>query len=141
MNLTDNPMLLPIIVLVLWHFVIFIWMYATRIPAMAAAKIDAQQAAHASSLDTLPAKVRQIADNYNHLFEQPVLFYVLMLAVALVGLADTLICYAAWAFVGGRIVHSLIQCTYNLVMHRFSVFMLCWVFLGVIAVRTAMALI
>ncbi|TCS74016.1 hypothetical protein EDC61_101240 [Sulfuritortus calidifontis] len=63
----------------------------------------------------------QALDNFTNLFELPVLFYVLCLAVAVVGAETPALVGAAWVFVGLRVVHSLIHLTYNRVMHRFLV--------------------
>lgn len=63
------------------------------------------------------------SDNYNHLFELPLLFYVLCGLAVATGHAPGWLAAAAWLFVVLRIVHSVIQCSYNRVMHRFNVFM------------------
>lgn len=62
------------------------------------------------------------SDNYNHLFELPVLFYALAGLAVAGGHVPGWLAYAAWLFVATRVAHSLIQCTYNRVMHRFAVF-------------------
>jgi hypothetical protein len=99
-------------------------MYALRIPAMQAANIDPQDAAHPGALNVLPANVRSVADNYNHLHEQPTLFYALVFYSALAGNGGSTLVTLAWVYVLLRVVHSLIQCTANKVMLRFSVFAL-----------------
>ena len=67
-------MLTPMLALVIWSLVVLVWMYATRIPAMREAGIDPANAQEPTSLDPLPLKIRQVADNYNHLMEQPTIF-------------------------------------------------------------------
>lgn len=69
------------------------------------------------------------SDNYNHLFELPVLFYALVGLALATGHVPGWLAYAAWLFVALRVVHSLIQCTYNRVMHRFGVFVAGYVLL------------
>jgi len=91
-------MLTPVLALITWTLVIWGWMYATRIPAMQKAKIDPQSAIHPGSLETLPDKVRVVADNYNHLHEQPTIFYALCLYTHLAGVADALTVGLAWAW-------------------------------------------
>ncbi|MEG9862177.1 MAG: MAPEG family protein [Parvularculales bacterium] len=130
----------PLIVLAAWTFIIMVWMYATRIPAMTEAKIDPQDAAIPGSLNVLPDNVRQISDNYNHLFEQPTLFYAMVVAIWAVGHVDPFSVGLAWAFVILRIVHSLIQCIANRVMMRFSVFMVSWLILGIMIAKEVIAL-
>jgi hypothetical protein len=63
------------------------------------------------------------SDNYNHLYELPVLFYALCLAAIATGHIPAWLPPLAWLFVVLRGVHSVIQCTYNKVMHRFAVFL------------------
>lgn len=136
----DHAMLTPILALITWTLVIWMWMYALRIPAMQAAKVDPQDAAHPGSLGMLPASVRQVADNYNHLHEQPTVFYALAFYSVLAGTGDETNVTLAWVYVALRVVHSLIQCTVNKVMLRFSVFVLCSLVLVAITVRNLQAL-
>ncbi len=130
-----TSMLTPVLALVMWTFVIFVWMYATRIPAMNKAGLVAGRLKRKSDLDALPTSVTQIADNYNHLHEQPTVFYALAVYSHLTGLADPLNVGLAWGYVALRIVHSLIQCTTNYVPHRFLVFVTSSAVLAVIALR------
>jgi hypothetical protein len=115
-------------------------MYALRIPAMNAARIDPDDAKHPGSLSGLPSNVRAVADNYNHLHEQPTVFYALAFYTQLAGAADVLSVQLAWAYVGLRVVHSLVQNTANKVMIRFSVFSLSSLVLIAITIRNLMAL-
>jgi hypothetical protein len=107
--------------------VMWLWMYATRIPAMSRAKIDAAKLVGGTgkSLDeVLPPEVQWKAHNYNHLMEQPTVFYAVALALAVGGMGGGLNAQLAWAYVGLRILHSLIQATVNRVMWRFGIFAL-----------------
>ena len=117
----------PIAVLAAWTMVMWVWMYVTRIPAMTAAKVDADELVRqgGQSLDQLlPAKTQWKVHNYNHLHEAPTVFYAVALALALIGQGDGLNATLAWAYVGLRIVHSLVQATINKVMVRFLIFAL-----------------
>jgi len=135
----QHGLIAPILALVLWTLVIWIWMYATRIPAMQKARIDPQEAARTRALN-LPPEVMWVSDNYNHLMEQPTIFYAAAIAAQIAGQADPINIGLAWAYVALRIVHSLVQCTVNVVMVRFSVFTLSTVVLAVLALRSAIAL-
>jgi hypothetical protein len=130
--------LAPIVALVLWTLVVWVWMYATRIPAMQNAKIDPQEAARTRVLD-LPPEIMWVSDNYNHLMEQPTIFYATAFAAQLAGQANGLDVGLAWAYVILRVVHSLIQCTVNVVMARFAVFSLSTIVLAILAIRVAFA--
>ncbi len=133
-------MLEPVIALISWTLLVWCWMYALRIPAMQAANIDPDDAKHPGSLAALPSKVRAVADNYNHLHEQPTVFYALAFYTQLAGAGDVLNVNLAWAYVVLRVVHSLVQNTSNKVMIRFSVFSLSSLVLIAITVRNLMAM-
>jgi hypothetical protein len=133
-------MLEPVIALITWTLIVWIWMYALRIPAMNAAQIDPDDAKHPGSLNGLPSNVRAVADNYNHLHEQPTIFYALAFYTQLAGAADVLSVQLAWAYVGLRVVHSLVQNTANKVMIRFTVFSLSSLVLIAMTIRSLMAL-
>jgi len=136
-----SSMLTPVLALIVLSLIVWIWMYATRIPAMQKAGIDPQTARHPGSLDGLPAAARQVADNYNHLMEQPTIFYALVFFIVLAGHSDQLHVYLAWAYVVLRLFHTLIQCTINNVTMRFSVFALSTMVLMVMAAREVVALV
>jgi hypothetical protein len=136
-----ETILTPVLVLVSWTLVIWVWMYARRMPAMSVAKVDPQDAQHPGALaKLLPSQVQRVADNYNHLHEQPTVFYALVVYTHLAGTVDPMNIGLAWAYVGLRIVHSLIQNTVNIVVMRFAVFALSAVVLMVLAGRNLLAL-
>ena len=119
----ENSILEPVIVLVAWTLVIFVWMMSTRLPYLMRNNIPAQELQNASDVAVkLPGKERRVSDNYNHLHEQPTLFYALAIALALTGEAGTSQILLAWVYVASRVIHSIIQCTYNSVTHRFLLF-------------------
>jgi len=133
--------LTPMLALIVWTFVMWCWMYATRIPAMRVAGIDPARIKRKDELDALPVSVKQIADNYNHLHEQPTLFYALALYCQVAGTADSLNVGLAWGYVGLRIAHSLIQATVNFVPLRFVVFAASSLVLIAITTRNVLALL
>ncbi len=115
----------PVLALVIWTCVMWIWMYALRLPAFSKAGIKPDDARHPGTYsDKLPATVRSAADNYNHLHEQPTIFYALMFFIALTGGADSTANTVAWAYVGLRVVHSFVQVVIGKVALRFLVFTL-----------------
>ena len=117
-----QPMLTPMLALIVWTFVVWFWMYATRIPAMRAAGLEPGRLRQKSDLDVLPPEVKAVADNYNHLHEQPTVFYALVTYIVLSGASDALHVKLAWAYVATRVVHSLVQGLGNYVPLRFTVF-------------------
>jgi hypothetical protein len=118
-----------------------VWLYATRIPAMRRLG-PAYDPRRPSSefLDRLPPEARWKADNYNHLMEQPTLFYAVALTLALTGQGGGVGAILAWAYFGLRIVHSLVQATVNAVLVRFALFVASSVVLLALAIRAAIAL-
>ena len=135
--------LYPVLALIVWTLVMLLWMYATRIPAMQKAKIDPNDARHpgAGYNDKIPSSVRSVADNYNHLHEQPTIFYALVFFAALTGGSDNIFMYLAWAYVGLRVIHTIIHLTNNNVSWRAVVFGLSSACLVVMIAREGLALL
>ena len=133
-------MLTPVLALVVWTLIVWAWLYATRVPAMQKAKIHPQKAIHPGSLSVLPEDARVVADNYNHLHEQPTIFYALAIYSHLVGVGDPLNIWIAWAYVGLRVAHSFAQIVLKKVMVRFYIFSAATFMLIVIALRNLIAL-
>lgn len=132
----NNAALLPVLALITWTLIIWGWMYLTRIPAMSKAGVKPQDGQRPGTLaGRLPDSVSFKADNYNHLLEQPVLFYALAFFLSLGGEHDTVNVALLWGYVVLRVVHSLIQTTVNHVVSRFLVFSLSTICLIVIVVR------
>ena len=136
-----HSLLTPMLALIVWSLVMLVWMYVTRIPAIQKAGIDPANAREPTTLDVLPLGVRQVAYNYNHLMEQPTLFYALVVYSYLAGQQNTPNLILAWAYVAIRIVHSVVQATVNVVLIRFSIFILGSVVLAVLAARDVWAVL
>lgn len=136
-------MLAPAAVLVVWTLFVLLWIIPTRFGAIA--KLDdksalaAKQGARGNDLEgVIPDKANWPAHNYTHLVEQPTLFYVTVVILALTG-PGALDVTLAWAYVGLRIVHSLWQNLVNKVPMRFALFLLSTIALIVLALRAVMA--
>ena len=118
-----SPILAPVVALVAWTIVMMIWMYAVRFPAMARKGISlkGRVGSKGGDLDgVVEPQAQWKAHNHNHLMEQPTLFYAIALVLALQGAGDAWInVWLAWAYVGLRVIHSLIQAIVNVVRWRF----------------------
>ncbi len=136
----EQSILTPVLALICWSLLVWLYMYAKRIPAMQKAGIKPQDAQNAGSLSVLPAPARFAADNYNHLMEQPTIFYALAFYVQLSGGADQLAVMLAWGYVSIRILHSLVQVSANIVLVRFGLFAVSSVLLLVLAAKSLLAL-
>ncbi len=135
-----GAMLQPVVALVLWSMVMWAWLYATRIPAMRKAQVGLDPNLTSADLAArLPPQVRWKADNYNHLMEQPTLFYAIALTLAVAGQGDGLNAALAWGYVGLRVAHSLVQATANVIMLRWALFMAGSLVLLALAVHAALA--
>jgi hypothetical protein len=140
--MSSQPILAPLVALVLWSFVMWAWLYATRLPAMIKGRIRYDPNRLAGEFQAqLPPTVRWKADNYNHLMEQPTLFYAVVLALAVLGAGTGLNAMLAWLYVGLRVIHSLVQALVNVVEWRFGVFMIASIVLLVLSVRLALVLL
>jgi hypothetical protein len=120
-----SPILAPVVALVAWSLIMQVWMYAARIPAMRRAGISlkGRRGTRGGALEgAIPDEANWKAHNYNHLMEQPTIFYAIALSLALMGFGDGINLYLAWGYVAFRIVHSLIQATTNVVLYRFIAF-------------------
>ena len=135
----SSPILQPVAALVLWSFVMWAWLYATRIPAMQKAKVAMDPTMTIDDVNkVIPPQVRWKADNYNHLMEQPTLFYATALALAVLGDASSANLALAWGYVGLRVVHTLVQTTFNHIQTRFALFLLSSLLLYALAIRAAL---
>ena len=120
-----SPILGPVVALAAWSLVMMLWMYATRFPAMRGKGISlkGRVGGRGAQLDgVVEDQVQWKAHNYNHLMEQPTIFYAVALSLALMDFGGGLNLILAWAYVGLRIAHSLVQATVNVVRYRFLLF-------------------
>src|SRR5580765_5361603 len=123
-----SPILAPVVALVAWTLVMLVWMAVARRRAFAKMGISwgsIPRGSRGVNLDgRAPDEAQWPSHNYNHLMEQPTIFYAIALTLALMDFGGGINTWLAWAYVGLRVVHSLIQATYNRVLHRFIVFAL-----------------
>ena len=141
-----SEILKPVVALAVWSTIMWIWLYAARLPAMSRAKIDGTKMVGTTGRslreDLVAAgeeRASWVADNYNHLMEQPTVFYATAIALALMGMGNGLNATIAWAYVGLRVAHSLVQVLSNRVVVRFSLFMLSGLALAALVLHAAIA--
>ena len=139
-----SPMLGPVVALVAWSLVMLVWMNATRLPALKRAGISlkGRVGSRTGGLDgVVEDHVQWKAHNYNHLMEQPTIFYAVALSLALIGRDDGVTLLLAWAYVAARVVHSIVQATINLVPLRLTFFLIASFCLVGLTISAAIALI
>ena len=114
----------PFFALMLWTLVVWVWLYVRRVGYLKSHRIHAQKVRTPERVAaTIPESVQYPAHNFNNLLELPILFYALCLYLFVTANVDALYVYAAWSYVGLRVVHSIVQCTSNIVMRRFAVYL------------------
>lgn len=126
--------------------IVWFVMYARRIPAMRKARLPAQTYTVPETISQhLPEAVNYPANNLKNLFELPVLFYALCLYLYVVGHVDQIYVLAAWSFFILRVLHSIVHCTRNIVMLRFTLYsaaaLVLWFMLGRALSRELIAVI
>ena len=116
----------PVLGLVIWSLIVWVILYARRIPALKGADLNVDNAKSPDGAwkGQLPLKIQAPAHNYNHLMEQPTIFYALIFFLFLAEKQSTAGFALAWAYVALRIVHSLIQINAGAIPPRFLVFLL-----------------
>ncbi|MEM8766118.1 MAG: MAPEG family protein [Pseudomonadota bacterium] len=114
----------PMLVMMGLTLVVWVLMYARRIPFLNAQELDPDELTPAMLEELSPPEVANPSDNLKNLFEMPVLFYAIALYLHAVGQVDTVHLVAAWLFVGLRVLHSPVHCTVNKVMARFALYAL-----------------
>jgi len=119
--MTADPIWLPFCAMALLTALVWVKLYADRLGEMRARDIAPQKLASARAAAGQLERTAA-ADNFRNLFEVPVLFYALCVAIAVTGGSTPALVAAAWAYVGLRALHSLIHVTYNRVVHRFLVY-------------------
>jgi hypothetical protein len=138
----NSPIFAPAAVLVLWSLVMLMWLVVTRVPALGNAGVSLTSVVGGRGGDLeglLPDTVNWKAHNYTHLMEQPTIFYPTIVILALTGADSAINVQLAWAYVILRIVHSIVQATWNRVAVRFSLFALSTAALVVLAINAVRA--
>jgi hypothetical protein len=131
--------LAPVTALLLLTCVVWAWMYITRIPAVRKAGMTLDpNLPKGQQMSELPPRVRWKADNYNHLLEQPTMFYAVALTLALLGAGEGLNVTLAWCYVILRVIHTLQQTLWNKIEVRFVLFFLSSLVLIALVLRAAL---
>lgn len=115
----EHGMIAPVVALVIWSLMVLVWLYATRLPAMGKTGKKPGDMSRAD-MEALPSA--HVALNYNHLMEQPTIFYAICFALQLLGQGEAAINIGlAWLYVALRVLHSFVQVAHNVPL-RFLVF-------------------
>ncbi len=128
----------PFFATLLLTFLVWVYMYIRRIHFITSHQIRSKDLALPGKLAEIsPPSVSNPSDNFKNLFEIPVIFYVLILYLFMTKQVDYLYLSAAWMFVILRVFHSIVHCTFNLVMLRFYLYLFSTLAVVFISVRLA----
>ena len=123
-----SPILAPVVALVAWTLVMLGWLAVARRRAFATMGVSwstIPRGSRGANLDgKAPDEAQWPAHNYNHLMEQPTIFYAIALTLALMGMGHGINLWLAWGYVALRFAHSIVQSTINIVPIRFTIFAL-----------------
>ena len=129
----------PVIATVFLTFLVWVYMYVRRISFITSSNMSPEDLAVPGALAELsPPGVTNPSDNLKNLFEMPVVFYVLALVLFVTNQVDTVTLTAAWVFVAFRALHSAVHCTINIVMLRFTLYLVSTLAVWFIAARAAL---
>ena len=137
-----HDILKPVVVLAAWTLVMWAWMLIVRMPALRSAGVDLNKLVGSKGTDAdrvLPAKAQWPVHNYNHLMEQPTIFYAVAIVLAITGTGYGVNAWLGWGYAGFRIAHSLVQATVNRVLFRFWLFLASTLCLIAMTLHAAMA--
>lgn len=114
----------PFAAMMLLTLLVWLRLYFTRIPEITRQRINPQKLATRAQKSKIHLSDAEActSDNFQNLFELPVIFYAVCLALFALGTVDALYVALAWLFVALRAAHSLIHLTYNKVLHRFVIY-------------------
>ena len=132
-----DPIFAPFFSMILLTMVVWVYMYARRIPFIRRSGLRDDQLTPMELARISPPAVATPSDNLKNLFETPTIFYALVLYLHVTQSVDTVYLAAAWVFVAFRALHSAVHCTFNLILLRFSLYAISTLALWFIAVRAA----
>jgi len=117
-----QPLLYALLAQVALTFLVWAYLYFTRLGKIFRDGIDAQDLSNRTEAQVLLADVSGPSDNFENLFETPVLFYAAVTVSLILFIQNPLLDSLAWSYVMLRALHSFVHVTYNRVLHRFMVY-------------------
>ena len=103
-----------------WVFLLYVWLTVARQQAVRRGEVEYGSFAHGEE----PHHVARITRNLANQFELPVIFYALVVLLVATNKVTTIDIVAAWLFVAGRVIHTLVQTLTDNVPLRGQVFLI-----------------
>lgn len=142
--MADTAILIPAAALVVWSMVMAIWMLVHRMGLFRQYGLTVDKlprgARGVDFVKVAPDVKDWVAHNYNHLMEQPTVFYAACVILALGG-ATRYDVGLAWFYVVLRIAHSLWQVRVNVVAIRGGLFLVSSLAMLVLSVRALLSVL
>lgn len=113
-------LLFPMLAQIGWTFFLYAWLTAARTRAVRSGEVEYSAFAHGEE----PPHLARITRNLANQFELPVIFYALVVLLVATKNVTPLDLIAAWVFVAGRVVHTLVQTLTDNVPLRGQVFLI-----------------
>ena len=136
MNMLSNELANPMLGMLVLTMLVWVFLFIQRVGYASANKLDIEDFKTPADVASLiPAENSSASNNFKNLVEMPVIFYAICLYLTVFGLVDGFYVNCAWVFLIFRVVHSLIHCSYNRVMHRFAAYIISSIAVWVMVVR------
>ncbi len=113
-------LLWPLLAQIGWTFLLYVWLTIARQRAVKAGEVTLDDFARHDE----PHHVARIAYNLSNQFELPVIFYAAVVLLIATNNVTTIDIIAAWVFVAGRVIYTLVQCLTDNVALRGQVFLI-----------------
>jgi hypothetical protein len=121
--MTNTAVLAPMTAMAFLTFAVWTMLFIRRIPKIKSDPVPLDAMRIRATRPILSEQEMAANDNLMNLFELPVLFYALCLALAVTGFSGAFFSIGCWAYVALRAAHSAIHCTFNNVMLRFAAYL------------------
>jgi hypothetical protein len=118
--MSQTSIFLPLFTMIALTFLVWVRLYVDRISELRSRQIAVQEISTSRQMAERLNNTNA-ADHFKNLFEMPVLVYVFCLTIFVTQLVTLVFAGCAWLYVLLRVAHSVIHCTYNNVLHRFTV--------------------
>ena len=125
----------PFFATILITILVWVYMYIRRINFIVSRNLTTKELTPISLSQLSPPAVSNPSDNLKNLFELPIIFYALVFYLFITKQVDSIYINAAWIFFGFRTLHSLVHCTFNLILLRFYLYLISAIALWFMTIR------
>jgi hypothetical protein len=136
----QTSIFLPFMAVMLLTLLVWTYMYSRRIAFILRNKLTPQQLTPWEFARLSPPRVSNPSDNLKNLFELPTVFYAVVIYLYVAHRVDATYLIAAWVFFGGRVLHSIVHCSFNFVPLRFWLYAISAIALWFMVLRIALTI-